>query len=185
MRSKVAPGARTLLFSFRSGTSDCISASNSRCIAHSSLERSSQPSPSSRSSSSVERSSPFHETLKEAPPERFLESLRPIFKALLVDAAGTLLIPSEPAAEVYLRYGRKHGVMLSEGEVLERFRKAYGTPWGDSSLRYVDDGRPFWRFIVRESTGSDSEQLFEEIYEYYARGEAWCVCPGAIESLKR
>lgn len=70
------------------------------------------------------------------------------YRALLVDAAGTLLIPSEPAAEVvpvpmlilaacvccpfgfliswlqvYLRYGEKYGVTLSPHEVLLRFRQ--------------------------------------------------------------
>lgn len=66
------------------------------------------------------------------------------YSALLVDAAGTLLVPSEPAAEVrtsatktqlayniltepciqvYLRYGCKYGVSLSSSEVLARFRR--------------------------------------------------------------
>lgn len=44
------------------------------------------------------------------------------WKAVLVDAAGTLLIPRERTADVYLRYGQKYGVKLPEQEVLERFR---------------------------------------------------------------
>jgi hypothetical protein len=42
-----------------------------------------------------------------------------------VDAAGTLLIPSEPVTEVYLRAAAKHGVkiQLSEREVLDNFRR--------------------------------------------------------------
>lgn len=28
-------------------------------------------------------------------------------------------------------------------------------------------------------------QVFEEIYDYYARGEAWNLSPGAVESLER
>lgn len=111
--------------------------------------------------------------------------LLPRFRGLLVDAAGTLLSPSEPAAEVYLRYGKRHGVALSEAEVLARFRAAYNTPWGGSTIRYVGDGRPFWRHIVALSTGSDDPDLFEDIYEYYARGEAWTVSPGAVEALRR
>ena len=62
--------------------------------------------------------------------------LRPNFRALLVDAAGTLLSPTEPAAAVYLRYGRKYGVALSEAEVLRRYRQAYSTPWAGSTIRY-------------------------------------------------
>ena len=69
------------------------------------------------------------------------------YRALLVDAAGTLLIPSEPAAEVvpgvclcfcmalatlalkalqlqvYLRFGGKYGVKFTAEEVLTRFRR--------------------------------------------------------------
>jgi hypothetical protein len=36
---------------------------------------------------------------------------------------GTLLIPRERTADVYLRYGAKYGVTLTEAEVLERFRR--------------------------------------------------------------
>ena len=43
-------------------------------------------------------------------------------RGLLVDAAGTLLSPSEKAAAVYRRYGLPFGVQLSEAEILHRFR---------------------------------------------------------------
>ncbi|KXZ52974.1 hypothetical protein GPECTOR_8g346 [Gonium pectorale] len=70
-------------------------------------------------------------------------------------------------------------------EVLQRFRRAYNTPWGASSLRYVGDARPFWRHIVEESTGCYQPEVSEAIYEYYARAEAWHVMPGAVEALQR
>jgi hypothetical protein len=42
---------------------------------------------------------------------------------LQVDAAGTLLIPREPAAQVYIRYTSPYrDSKLVEKEVLERFR---------------------------------------------------------------
>ncbi|GAB4823833.1 hypothetical protein N2152v2_010879 [Parachlorella kessleri] len=111
--------------------------------------------------------------------------LVPRCKALLVDAAGTLLSPAEPAAQVYLRYAAPAGVCMAEWEVLQRFRRAYNTPWGRSTIRYVGDGKPFWRHIVMESLGCKDERVFEDIYEYYARGEAWTLSPGAVESLQR
>lgn len=37
---------------------------------------------------------------------------------------------------------------------------------------------PFWRYIVRESTGCESEEMFEEVYQYFARPEAWHLAPG-------
>lgn len=39
--------------------------------------------------------------------------------------------------------------------------------------------------IVAQSTGCDSQLLFEEIYDYYARAEAWYVAPGAHVALQR
>ena len=35
------------------------------------------------------------------------------------------------------------------------------------TCRYVDDGRPFWQYIVSYSTGCSNDQYFEELYYYY------------------
>lgn len=48
---------------------------------------------------------------------------RPCYRAVLVDAAGTFLIPSESVSAVYLRYARPYGCKLSDAEVLARFRR--------------------------------------------------------------
>ncbi|KAL3702199.1 hypothetical protein R1sor_020221 [Riccia sorocarpa] len=96
-------------------------------------------------------------------------------KALLVDAAGTLLIPSQPAAKVYREIGLKYGVTSSEKEILARYRWAYAQPWSQSRLRYVDDGRPFWQYIVEQATGCSDRRYFEELYLYYTTAEAWHV----------
>lgn len=131
------------------------------------------------------RSVPKEETRINNNNLRLSEFIQPTFQALLVDACGTLVHPSEPLTEVYMRYGRPYGISFSPDEMLWRYRRAYSTPWAESSIRYVDDGRPFWRFIVRESTGIDNEQMFEEIYDYYARAEAWVVAPGAEDALRQ
>ncbi|KAF2308224.1 hypothetical protein GH714_037099 [Hevea brasiliensis] len=88
-------------------------------------------------------------------------------KALLVDAVGTLVVPSQPMAQIYRKIGEKYGVEYSEDEILYRYRRAYEQPWGRSRLRYVNDGRPFWQFIVSSSTGCSDSQYFEELYNYY------------------
>lgn len=110
-------------------------------------------------------------------------------KAILVDAAGTLLAPTEPMAQVYRTIGQKYGVNYSEDEILMRYRLAYAQPWGRSRLRYVDDGRPFWQHIVSSSTGCSDLQYFEELYQYYTTEKAWRLCdPDAgrvFEALRR
>lgn len=104
-------------------------------------------------------------------------------RALLVDAAGTLLFPAEPVGETYARVAAAHGVEVEPAEAARRFREAFGRPW--TGLRYVGDGRPFWRAMVAASVGSADEGLFEDLYEWFARPEAWRVAPADREALAR
>uniref|UniRef100_N1QPY9 Uncharacterized protein n=1 Tax=Aegilops tauschii TaxID=37682 RepID=N1QPY9_AEGTA len=46
-------------------------------------------------------------------------------KAILVDAAGTLLAPTEPMAQVYRTVGDKYGVKYLEDDILMRTSR----PW--------------------------------------------------------
>ncbi|GAB4851740.1 hypothetical protein Ancab_031142 [Ancistrocladus abbreviatus] len=105
------------------------------------------------------------------------------YKALLVDAVGTLVIPSQPMAQIYRQFGEKYGVEYSEDEILRRYRRAYEQPWVRSRLRYVDDGRPFWRYIVTSSTGCSDNQYFEELYHYYMTDKAWHLCDPNAEKV--
>ncbi|KAJ9184977.1 hypothetical protein P3X46_004659 [Hevea brasiliensis] len=104
-------------------------------------------------------------------------------KALLVDAVGTLVVPSQPMAQIYRKIGEKYGVEYSEDEILYRYRRAYEQPWGRSRLRYVNDGRPFWQFIVSSSTGCSDSQYFEELYNYYTTEKAWHLCDPDAEKV--
>ncbi|KAJ8770351.1 hypothetical protein K2173_014962 [Erythroxylum novogranatense] len=104
-------------------------------------------------------------------------------KALLVDAVGTLVVPSQPMAQIYRQIGEKYGVEYSEDEILNRYRRAYEQPWGQSRLRYVNDGRPFWQYIVSSSTGCSDSQYFEELYDYYTTEKAWHLCDPDAEKV--
>ncbi|CAA0812822.1 Haloacid dehalogenase-like hydrolase (HAD) superfamily protein [Striga hermonthica] len=104
-------------------------------------------------------------------------------KALLVDAVGTLVVPSQPMAQIYRQIGEKYGVQYSENEILSRYRWAYEQPWGRSSLRYVNDGRPFWQYIVSSSTGCSDSEYFEELYNYYTTEKAWHLCDPEAEQV--
>ncbi|PKU86197.1 haloacid dehalogenase-like hydrolase domain-containing protein 3 [Dendrobium catenatum] len=120
--------------------------------------------------------------------KEYLEYRRSLYgeithKALLVDAVGTLLVPSQPMAQIYRQFGEKYGVQFSEDEILKRYRWAYEQPWGRSRLRYVDDGRPFWQFIVASSTGCSDSQYFEELYQYYTTDKAWHLCDPDAEKV--
>ena len=101
--------------------------------------------------------------------------------ALLVDAGGTLLHTTEPVAETYARVSAAHGHTVSAASVKAGFRAAFA----ERTLgpRYVGDGRPFWRRVVWQATGSADPALFEELYAHYTRPEAWLVAEGAAEVL--
>ncbi|EOA27573.1 hypothetical protein CARUB_v10023710mg, partial [Capsella rubella] len=104
-------------------------------------------------------------------------------KALLVDAVGTLLVPAQPTAQIYKNIGEKYGVEFSEAEILTRYRRAYQKPWGGSHLRYVNDARPFWQYIVTASTGCSDSQYFEELYSYFTTEHAWKLCDPDAEKV--
>lgn len=100
--------------------------------------------------------------------------------ALLVDAGGTLLQVAEPVGVTYARFARGYGVNRPAEAVEADFRAAFSAWQGP---RYVGDGRPFWRAIVAAATGSDDPELFEALYAWYARPEAWTLAPGALETF--
>ncbi|KAG5555898.1 hypothetical protein RHGRI_006523 [Rhododendron griersonianum] len=84
---------------------------------------------------------------------------------------------------IYRQIGEKYGVEYSEAEILNRYRWAYEQPWGRSRLRYVNDGKPFWQYIVSSSTGCSDTQYFEELYNYYTTEKAWHLCDPDAEKV--
>jgi len=86
-------------------------------------------------------------------------------------------------ARTYTQHARAHGVRVDEDAVREGFRRAMARPW--PGLRQAGDGRPFWRMVVHEATGSEDPALFEDLYALFARPQAWRVAPGALPSFDR
>eukprot|EP00249_Psilotum_nudum_P009238 c21808_g1_i1 orf=27-977(+) len=107
------------------------------------------------------------------------------YKALFVDVTGTLIVPSQPTAKVYHDIGQRYGVKYNEDEILARYRWAYSQPWFRSRLRYEADARPFWRYIVKQSTGCEDPDYLEELYQYYTTAKAWDLAePNAGDIFK-
>ncbi|VAH99092.1 unnamed protein product [Triticum turgidum subsp. durum] len=107
----------------------------------------------------------------------------PAYGGLLLDAGGTLLQLAQPVAETYATLGRPYGVMKSEKYIMEGFKRAFSAPW-PKTLRYQGDGRPFWRIVVAEATDCTNSNYFEEVYQYYAHGDAWRLPGGAYRTLR-
>ncbi|WP_367871717.1 HAD-IA family hydrolase [Luteolibacter sp. Populi] len=112
-------------------------------------------------------------------------------RALFLDAAGTLIEPVEPVAEVYARAAAMHGMELDAAEVKAAFFRAFGG-LGDPEWDAHPDGdaaeREWWQRVVAATFGhvsglEASVALFESLFAHYADPAAWRVFPEVGEVL--
>ena len=97
--------------------------------------------------------------------------------ALLLDAAGTLLRPSEPVAETYARFAARFDEHVSPEQVAEMLPGVMARARPLRAGR--PDWRPYWAEVGRVSTGCASPALLEALLRYFARADAWRVAEGA------
>jgi putative hydrolase of the HAD superfamily len=117
-------------------------------------------------------------------------------RAVLFDAAGTLIAPREPIGETYARIAEKHGAAISPWRLEDAFARVWraapamvypGLP-PDASARRE---REAWRAIVRQTflaadsavRPADFEACFDELFAHFARGSAWRARSGAGDAL--
>jgi putative hydrolase of the HAD superfamily len=118
-------------------------------------------------------------------------------RAVLFDAAGTLIEPRAPIGETYARIAEKYGAGMSAWRVEDAFARVWrstpamvypGLPPEASARRE----REAWRAIVRQTyLAADSairpvdfDACFEELFAFYATGVAWRTRAGSHEALE-
>ena len=115
------------------------------------------------------------------------------WRALTVDVGGCLLSPVEPVTETYLRLAAVHGVRgITRESVKAAIRAGFAAPPPPEQrgVRYVGDGRGFWRPLVAAAMGGLAndeptlEAVLDDLYAHYENPSAWCVAPGAKEAFK-
>lgn len=119
-----------------------------------------------------------------------------MIRALLFDAAGTLIEPAEPVADVYARHFAEAGWAVPSRAIRGAFAEAFGNasvpdygghPDGDAAER------AWWREVVfgtLRACGIDpfadeqgADRCFERLFHHYAAPGAWRVFPEVVEVL--
>ncbi len=114
-----------------------------------------------------------------------------MLRALLIDAAGTLIEPAEPVARTYSRILAGFGHELPPESLAPRFAAAFreaGEP--DYPAHPAGDlaERAWWQRVVARTVDPRGrtevgEEAFHALFEHYAQGRAWRVLPGVEAAL--
>jgi len=121
-------------------------------------------------------------------------------RAVLFDAAGTLLLFREDVGETYRRFALEVGVDLPATRIREAFVRVLSHA---NRMVFPDEARErrpslerkWWWQLVRatfraaDSTASftDFDACFDRLWSHYASGAAWLLAPGtrpALETLR-
>ena len=121
------------------------------------------------------------------PPRSPRRTSGPAPRAVLLDAAGTLLDVAEPPGETYARLARDFGGDLDPDTLTAGFRAAFRDmpPMAFPGLRGADLDRAergWWRTVVGRVFGAaggvpEFDACFERLYAHYASAPAWRVFP--------
>lgn len=118
-------------------------------------------------------------------------------RALLFDAAGTLIRPREAIGATYSRIAADHGAAFPAERLDEAFVRVFASMppmvfpgLAGAAIREAERG--WWRECVRRvfraadqmATCDDFDACFETLFAHYAKGDSWCLMPDAAEALR-
>jgi putative hydrolase of the HAD superfamily len=114
-------------------------------------------------------------------------------RAFVFDVGGTLIYPADPVGETYAKFAHRYGVRLQAEATTTAFRQAMksGVPRAKGAIPSNGDDRVWWKQVVKQSMGDKTfadeaafNSFFEEVYQFYAKPEAWGVYPEVFEVLE-
>jgi len=125
-----------------------------------------------------------------------VEASEPALRAVLFDAAGTLIGLREPVGATYARFFAAEGAVVPASRLEEAFpRVLRGMPAmvfpGASREQARALERDWWREIVRRTLRAadgtarlrDRDACFDALFAHYATPAAWEARPGAAQAL--
>lgn len=118
-------------------------------------------------------------------------------RAVLFDAAGTLIHLSEPVGVVYGRFAQRGGVSVSSDAIERAFRSTFPSmpamvfP-GVAAADVAAYEHEWWRELVQRvfataaptSRFTDFDAFFDELFTHFARPSAWSAADGALDTLR-
>jgi putative hydrolase of the HAD superfamily len=112
-----------------------------------------------------------------------------VIQAISFDAAGTLIEPAEPVAETYVRILSPHLGPLNSAQLAASFPQAFknaGLPDYTNHQNGDTAEREWWRKVVETTLGQPiPTAVFHELFEHFAKSEAWRVFPEVPAVLNR
>jgi putative hydrolase of the HAD superfamily len=119
-----------------------------------------------------------------------------MIRAVLFDAAGTLIYLPRGVGWHYREIAARHGMEVDEEGLGVAFGKAFrvAAPRVATGISRPDDDKGWWRALVREvfaECGQEPEEgvfgpMFEELYGHFAEPGVWALypeVPGVLEEL--
>jgi putative hydrolase of the HAD superfamily len=116
--------------------------------------------------------------------------MSPQTAAVFFDAVGTLIHPEPSAALVYAEIGRRYGSSYSVADIAARFSRAFAAEEAadHAACLHSSENREFrrWQNIVARVLDDvdDSAACFQELYQHFARPDAWRLEPEAPSVLE-
>lgn len=117
-------------------------------------------------------------------------------QVIFFDVAGTLIEPAVPVGHTYARFAAQHGIHATPEAVMQAFRtawKATPPPLHLEGQGSVDDDRGWWKDLVEDVFArvlgaplavEVLEELFDALYAFYARADAWRVYDDVLPALQ-
>jgi putative hydrolase of the HAD superfamily len=117
-----------------------------------------------------------------------------MIRAILFDAAGTLIHLPRGVGWHYREVAARHGLDLDETQIGPAFGKAFRAagPRVATGISSPDDDKGWWRALVRrviaacgkEPAEAQYDRMFEDLYAHFAEPGVWALYPEAATVLE-